>query len=130
MSNTLKVRPKRQPSGCIETNPRINSIIFSGKAINLKAIARLQNIDHSYLSKIISGERVAAIHYYQKIGTALGLTVDEVLAGIEERKVLIQVAREKDINVYAIRVESEENEDAATRRKGLPVKPRMPGTRL
>lgn len=130
MVHTLKVRPKRQPSGCIETNPRINSIIFAGKLINLKAIARLQDIDHSYLSKIISGDRIAGIVYYQKIGSALGMTVDEVLEGIRERKALIQANRQNDISAYTNRVIKEETEDATTRSMGLPVVPRMPGTRL
>ena len=61
-------RPSRQP------------IQIGGKYVNLSAISRQQNIDHSYLSRIFSGERIPRITHARKIALGACLRIAEQIA--------------------------------------------------
>lgn len=83
----VKLRTPKAPSRCIERNPTTQSIMLGGRYINISAIARDQNIDQSYLSRVLSGKRPPSIEHARKIATALGYaTIDDLMAAIEDRR--------------------------------------------
>lgn len=76
-----------EPKGCLQEKPTAQSILFAGKYINLKEVARQQGIDESYLSRIFSGKRpLPRADYAMRIAKALGLGLEELIHAIEARK--------------------------------------------
>src|SRR5882724_10901531 len=76
---------KWKPKGCIAKKVNSRTVILRGVPISLNMIARSQGIDHSYLSRILSGDRDnVKIPHYRKIAAALGGTLQQVIEAIEE----------------------------------------------
>ena len=71
--------------GCFQPRPTRQSIYFGGRFINLSAIARTQHIDLSYLSRIMAGNRRASVDRYAIIARALEMTIEDLLAAIDQR---------------------------------------------
>jgi hypothetical protein len=125
------IRPKRQPGGCVEENPTKASISFAGVWINLSAISRSQHLDKGYLSRLFSGEKPnVSLFNMRKIAAAIGFSLDDLAAGLEERWRLIQANKTEQEIQYLTRVIQEDEEDLATLRKGKPVVIRNAGERL
>src|ERR1022692_3275731 len=87
----LLTRPKymrrRSPlQGPTPDFPMRNSIALCGMQVNASAIARAQGMTQPYVSMIINGVREAKMGYYLRIASAIGVSVDELLDGIHERK--------------------------------------------
>lgn len=126
-----KVRPKREPSGCIQKDPTNSSISLGGVWVNLSAISRSQGIDKSYLSRIFSGERPnPTISYIKKISAALGMSPDELMVALEDRYELIKKRHTEMEILHLTRIIEEDTEDLKQLSKGKPPIPRMPGDRL
>src|ERR1019366_270912 len=76
-------------STVIDGTPRIACTGFMGRNINVSAIARAQGINQSYLSLIFQGKRTPSIAHARKICSALGMSLDDFLEGIDERRVAL-----------------------------------------
>lgn len=126
-----KVRPKREPSGCIQTEPTGQSISLGGVWVNLSAISRSQGIDKSYLSRIFSGERPnPTISYIKKIAAAIGMSPDELMTALEDRYDLIKKRHTEMEILHLTRIVAEDKEDLALLKKGKPPIPRLSTERL
>ena len=77
--------PKSRRRSVFVGHPSRQSIQIGGKYVNLSAISRQQNIDHSYLSRIFSGERIPRITHARKIALAIGMGLEEFLDALESR---------------------------------------------
>lgn len=83
MAEPRRVGPRRY----LEDNPTPQTVRFGGRYINLKRMAEGEDMNHSYLSYILSGKRTPALEYAEKIVEALGLTgLDELFECIRDRK--------------------------------------------
>lgn len=121
---------KSQPTGCVTEKPIKSSIILGGRYINLSAISRTQDIDLSYLSRIINGKKEPTIRVARKVASAIGMGLEEFLDAIDERVRLIQQRNENILEQYKKRVHAENVLDHAKVVRGKIVKPRLPGLRL
>lgn len=75
------------PRAYLEDSPSHQSVRLGGRYINLKRLAEEQDLDPSYVTRIISGERPnPSLSYLQKIADALGMTIDNLLTAIRERQ--------------------------------------------
>lgn len=63
------------PTKCLDDNPSSKSIRLGGRFINLMRLAE-RGLDHGYLSRILSGERVPSVPYAMKLATELGILTD------------------------------------------------------
>lgn len=104
------------------------SVFFGGKYINILAIARTQNLDQSFVSQILRGNKAPSIATAIKISAALGMTVDEFIAAIEERKMELNLRAIEIHDKFTERIIREDTEDIRALKSGLPPKPRLPGT--
>jgi plasmid maintenance system antidote protein VapI len=120
----------RKLEGCILEKPTRQSISLGGKYINMSAISRLQDIDLSYLSKIINGQKPMSLNAARKIGAAIGMTIEELIDAIEERNRLRRERDHKIIKQYKHRISKEDKEDEAMLAAGIPPRPRLPVFRL
>lgn len=120
----------RKLEGCILDKPTKQSIQLGDMYINLSAISRMQNIDISYLSKIINGVKPMSLGAARKIGAAIGMTIEELIDAIQERCKLRLEREHRIIKQYQHRINSEDRSDDRVIASGLPPKPRMPGLRL
>lgn len=116
------------PTGCVDPNPTTQSVYLRGVAINMHAIHRVCGVDISYLSRIFSGERNPTLPYARRIAGAIGLTLDDFVDAIEERRRDILAMRMRLQQQYLERVAQETDEDNSRVLKGLAPIPRMPGT--
>lgn len=115
-----------QITGCIETNPTSQSVRLGEVYINLSQLSRTQNIDQSYLSRIMAGKRRPRIDHAQKIAGALGITIDRLLELLDDRKKYLADQHSATHAAYKSRVAQEDQEDRAS---GFSI-PRLPGLRL
>ncbi len=83
-----------------------------------------------YVSMIINGVREVKLGYYTRIANAIGVTLQELVDGIEERKALLLEQANLIINSYESRIVRENEEDKKRLRRGKPVIPRLPGLRV
>ena len=118
------------PVGCIERKPTPQSVKFGGRYINLSAMARSQNMDQSYLSRVFCGKRNPTLDHSRKMAAALGMTMDQFLEALDERTHALRKGDRAIVKQYHTRVATEDMEDAAAYAAGKPVPPRMPGLRL
>lgn len=90
MAEPRRVGPRRY----LEDNPTAGSVRFGGRYINLKRLAEGEDMNHSYLSYILSGERTPTFKYATKIVEALGLCgLDELFDCIADRKAELKQRR-------------------------------------
>lgn len=74
------------PTKCIDTEPNAQTIKLAGRYVNLKRIARAGPFNRSYISYILSGKRCPSTKFFKRLATCLGMTMDDLLQAIEERK--------------------------------------------
>lgn len=119
----------RYPTGCLERNPDSATVKLAGKHINMAAIARSQDIDRSYLSRILSGKREPTIPVAKKIAAALGLGLEELLEAIEQHVKEIRQADAAILQTHNERIRKEDEQDLRSIQAGIPTVPRLPGLR-
>lgn len=118
-----------QPFACLVENPTKSSIIFGGKAINLSALARAQNIDPSYLSRIFSGVRTPRLDYVRRLSAALGMGLEDFLSALDDRIAGLRAADEALMKSYHDRVRKEDESDLRTFSRGAVPEPRLDAMR-
>lgn len=119
------------PTGpCVIDNPSKSTLVLCGKFINCTAIARTQGMTQSWVSYLVNGVYDGTMRNYIKIAGAIGVTLDELMAGIEERKRLRAEQDQQILDIYDKRIAVENNRDRTARNQGRIVKPRLPGTRI
>lgn len=74
------------PRAYLEDHPTAQSIKLGGRYINAKKLAVDQNLCHSYVTRILNGQRPASISYYQIIATALCMGLEELIDSINDRR--------------------------------------------
>lgn len=118
-----------EPIGCLEAHPTPITIWLRGKPISLTAVARTQNIDRSYLSRIFSGKRdpgQMTVTQASKIAAALGMGLEDLIEAIYERERTLGRARAQCRIDREKRIGQEFRDDRATMRSGRIPAPRMP----
>ncbi len=121
---------KTHLQGPVLDTPCRDSVILCGRYVNTAAIARTQGMTQPYVSMIINGVREVKLGYYTRIANAIGVTLQELVDGIEERKALLLEQANLIINSYESRIVRENEEDKKRLRRGKPVIPRLPGLRV
>lgn len=81
----LPVFTSRVPTMCLESKPTPQTVYLAGVPINLSTLARTMKADHSYLSRILSGERQPRYRHGQKIASALGMSFEAFATHIMAR---------------------------------------------
>jgi transcriptional regulator with XRE-family HTH domain len=89
----------------------------------------MQRIHITYLSNIFSGKRVPSMQVYRKIAAGLGMTMDELLAGIDDRVEALTAKRRALQQMHDQRVEREDRQDLNKASRGQIPLPRLPGLR-
>lgn len=74
------------PRAYLESRPSSQSIRLGGRYINLSRMAEDEGFDHSYLSRIMCGERTPSVPYLTRIAECLSMTRDDLLTAIDIRK--------------------------------------------
>ena len=121
---------RRLINGVVVEKPCADNIFFNGQFISIGAISRSQNLDGSYISRILAGNRNPTMTYAIKIASALGITVDTLYHAIQERKHRTAQDLAKIEEEYNHRITQEAQEDIAKVKAGKPVAPRIPGLSL
>lgn len=120
---------KAGKSGIVEKSPNTQTIRFAGQFINLSAIARAQGLDVSYLSRIFRGQRTPSLKHCMKIAAILGMSLDDFVAGLEQRKEDIAKDNSDVLQMHTQRIAREDNADLGTLRRGGVPAPRLPALR-
>ena len=81
------------PSHCINSKPSSHSIRLGGEYISLSQLARSSGVECSYVSRILSGQRVPTRPTAHKLATALGMRLDDFHRAIEARKEILSRKR-------------------------------------
>jgi len=90
----MEQKRRQGPRNCLEIHPTHQSIKFAGRFISLTHISRKYHLTHGYLSRIFRGERRPSFAYAEKISEALGMTLSDFLAFLEEH--LAQLAEQNE----------------------------------
>lgn len=89
-------------------------------------MARAAGIDHSSLSRIFRGEHDFRLSTARKIAAAMGITLDELVAGMDARLLTIQHREKRALSAYDARIRKNKQEDTERMAEGkLPI-PRLP----
>lgn len=121
--------PRLRP--IIIQKPDRMTICLAGRFINLSAISRVQNIDASYLSRIVNGEKEPSITVARKICACIpGMTIELLMDSIEDRVAAIHEREKNAVDGYKKRVFKEKGQDYSRKRRGKPTLHRMPALRL
>jgi transcriptional regulator with XRE-family HTH domain len=120
----------RKPIACIQDEARSNTVIFAGVPINARRIAAAAGMDHSYVWRVISGDREPSLAVAKRIAAALGMDHIVFLQVIEDRRIEREAQEAAQVKAYNDRVEKENLADIQDYRQGRPVKPRPQAFRL
>lgn len=120
---------KCAPKAFLVDKPNRQSVFFAGQHINLLRLANAQGIDQSYCSRIFAGIRTPSINFARRLSAALGMTLEDFLDGLQQRKEHLQQKREEVIQQHEARLRGEDTADLSTARQGKPVLARLPGLR-
>lgn len=63
----------------------IKAVEFLDQRYNLKVIAAKASLDPSYISRVLSGKRDPSLSTVRKICRAMGVSLDEFVAGLDLR---------------------------------------------
>lgn len=74
------------PRAHLEGRVTSQSIRLGGRYINARALAEANDLCHSFVTRVLNGERPASVEYYQKIADALGMGLEELLEAIATRR--------------------------------------------
>ena len=58
---------------------------FAGNPINLSQLSRDTGYSHSYISRIVSGQREPSLEAARRIYMALGINMDEFVSALDAR---------------------------------------------
>jgi len=120
---------KAGKTGVFEQHPNPQTVPFGGKHVNLSAIARAQNIDRTYLSRIFAGKRTPSLPHCKNISAVLGMSIDQFLAALEERARAVAEEEKLVIQEHKDRIMREDLEDLAVLESGRIPAPRLPALR-
>lgn len=75
------------PTHHLESKPTSQSVKFAGVYINLTDLAVCHELDHSYLSRIFSGDRPdPSVSYSRKVAAALGMELGAFLEALKQKR--------------------------------------------
>lgn len=74
------------PRAYLDENPTHQSIRLGGRFINAKRMALDLNIERTHLTRIFAGERTPSLDLLRRIARAFGMTMEDLLECIEERR--------------------------------------------
>ena len=116
-------------TGVIEQHPNTQTIRFGNLFVNMSAIARSQNVDKSYLSRVFAGKRRPSLTHSQKIAAMLGMSLDEFVDTLEMKIKEVKDLESRTIKTHLDRIAREDQEDLDTLRAGKYPIPRLPAFR-
>lgn len=87
------------PKAYLEDHPTQQTIRLCGRYINIARLATDQNLDHSYVSRILAGERNPSLDYFRRIADALMMGTDELIEGIRDRKEEVSQERQRQLGL-------------------------------
>lgn len=121
--------PRAGQTGIVEQSPNAQTIKFGDNYICLTPIAKLSGITKSHLSRVFSGDRNPSLAAATKIASAMGISLNEFVACLEERKTAVAKSRANLIEIYTARIDREDTEDLAEYEAGRVPAPRLPALR-
>ncbi len=74
------------PKAFIVTEPNSISVEFGGTYVALSDLARSQGLSIPHVSRVLRGTREPSVNIMLKLSSALGMTLDDFVAAIQERK--------------------------------------------
>lgn len=108
------------------TKPVRNSVYFNGRYISLSSIARAAGISHSGLSRALRGDNGFLLSTARKVAAVMGITLDELAAGMDARQLTIQNREKRALSAYDARLRKNKQEDMERMADNkLPI-PRLP----
>lgn len=116
--------------GCVMEVPSKDAVCVCGKYVNLHAIARTQNLNVAYVCHILQGRASPSLSCMMKVAGAIGVTLEELVEGIQERKERIAEQKELQFKSYDLRIAAEDREDRLRMESGHPPLARLVGLRL
>lgn len=87
------------PRAYLEDHPTAYSVRLGGRYINLQRLANEENFNHSYLSRIVSGDRTPSLPYYQRLADALQMELQDLIDAIADRKVEIKAKLQRQLGL-------------------------------
>lgn len=86
--------PRRSgPTACLDEKPTSKSIRLGGRFINLSRLAEF-GFDHSYLSRILAGDRNPSMDYARRVAKCLGILTDDKEPDTTQLFILIKQRRD------------------------------------
>lgn len=79
--------PSVQPNPYCDEKGTRQSVRIGERFVNLRKLSQGLGFSHGYLSRVFSGDRNGSITRLIAIAAALDLTVDDLVSGIQQRKV-------------------------------------------
>lgn len=76
----------RGPKAFIVDEPDNRNIRFGGKFINISDLSRSLGIDITHTSRVLRGTREASVKVAISLASALGMSMDDFLSAIDDRK--------------------------------------------
>lgn len=118
-----------EPTSCIQAHPNAQTIWLRGKPINVRAVARSQGLDHSYVCKMMRAERDPgdmSVKIMMGIAAAVGMGLEDLIAAIYERRDLLARRRAQARVDHHHRAAVEQAADTRVVNRGQIPIPRMP----
>jgi transcriptional regulator with XRE-family HTH domain len=78
-------RTLKGPLRFVEKKPQKHAIVLNGRAINIRKIGAVYNLNVSYLSKIMNGKVSPSVRYLKIVADALVMDLADLLTAIERR---------------------------------------------
>lgn len=75
----------KPPKAYLEDKPTKQTVRLGGHPLNLLSLSQALRIDHGYLSRVCSGERVPSVQYARTIAAALGWTLGDFFEALDAR---------------------------------------------
>lgn len=86
------------PPRYISARPNYQTIFFGGHYIDAVKLASDLDLNHSYVTRILAGDRMPSLPYLEKLADALHLSLDEMRESINERKEKIDTRKQQHRN--------------------------------
>lgn len=113
------------PKAYLQDNPNGQSVLFGGVYINELKLAKAQNISQAHVSRVLGGTRTPSVRIALQLAAALGLTIDELLENINERRAMLDQRDDETIARYEARLKQERRQDTRAINTGRIPVPRL-----
>ena len=113
----------RGPKAFLVEKPNSISVAFGGKHVNITELSRSQGLSISHVSRALSGNRDPSMPVFVKLASALGMTLDDFVAAVDDRKATIVGKTEASLRRYKRVITKEKFRKSKARNQGRPYVP-------